>query len=477
MNGTMVQYFEWYLESDSTLWKKVTADAKNLAEQGFTAIWLPPAYKGADGVNDVGYGVYDTYDLGEFDQKGTVPTKYGTRKEYLGAVKELHRQGIDVYADIVLNHRMGADETEWLDAVEVNPSDRNQVTSGNEKIEAYTKFTFPGRKGKYSDFIWIHENFDGVDWDASSQRNRIFEFVGKSWQKDVDTESGNYDYLMGADVDFDNQAAVDELYRWGEWYYETVGMDGFRLDAVKHIESDFYLGWLSHLREKYGREFFTVGEYWNGNVDVLLKYLDRVQYCMSLFDAPLHYNFYTASRSDGNYDMRTIFDNTMVQRRPDKAVTLVGNHDTEGGQALESWIEGWFRPLAYAMILLRQEGYPCVFYGDLYGIPHNGVNPIGEKLTKMVKLRQTHAYGWQHDYLDDPNVIGWTREGDQEGPGLACLLTDSAAGSKIMYVGKGHAGETWTPVFGGEEVRIGDDGCALFSVGGGDVAVYIPKYS
>ena len=80
MNGTMVQYFEWYLESDSTLWKKVTADAKNLAEQGFTAIWLPPAYKGADGVNDVGYGVYDTYDLGEFDQKGTVPTKYGTRK-------------------------------------------------------------------------------------------------------------------------------------------------------------------------------------------------------------------------------------------------------------------------------------------------------------------------------------------------------------------------------------------------------------
>ena len=43
---------------------------------GVTALWLPPAYKGAGGDKDVGYGVYDLYDLGEFNQKGSVPTKY-----------------------------------------------------------------------------------------------------------------------------------------------------------------------------------------------------------------------------------------------------------------------------------------------------------------------------------------------------------------------------------------------------------------
>lgn len=476
MNGTLLQYFEWYLKPDCTLWKQAKAAAPDLAEQGYTAIWLPPAYKGADGVNDVGYSVYDTYDLGEFDQKGSIPTKYGTKDEYIAAVKELQKNGINVYADIVLDHRMGADETETFDAVEVNPNNRNQVVSGDEKITAYTKFTFPGRHGKYSTFTWNHNNFDGVDWDAKSQRNRIFEFVGKAWQKDVDTEDGNYDYLMGADLDFYNQDTLQELYRWGEWYYETVGMDGFRLDALKHIEADFWLGWLSHLREKYHKELFAVGEYWTGDVNPLLHYLDEVQNCMSLFDAPLHYNFYNASRSGGSYDMRKIFDGSLVQARPDKAVTLVGNHDTEGGQALESWIEGWFRPLAYAMILLRQDGYPSVFYGDLYGIPHNNVNPIGEKLTKMVKLRQTHAYGWQHDYLDHPDIIGWTREGNEEGPGLACVLTDAGGGAKHMFVGNGHIGETWTPVFGGSDVVIGQDGCGDFCVGGGDVAVYIPRH-
>lgn len=36
---------------------------------GFSAIWLPPAYKGVGGIHDNGYGVYDLYDLGEFNQK------------------------------------------------------------------------------------------------------------------------------------------------------------------------------------------------------------------------------------------------------------------------------------------------------------------------------------------------------------------------------------------------------------------------
>ena len=88
-NDTMMQYFEWYLPSDSTLWNKLTKDVKHLENIGITHLWLPPAYKGASGKDDVGYGVYDLYDLGEFDQKGSIPTKYGTKEEYVDAIKIL----------------------------------------------------------------------------------------------------------------------------------------------------------------------------------------------------------------------------------------------------------------------------------------------------------------------------------------------------------------------------------------------------
>ncbi|ASS87131.1 hypothetical protein GLN3_08525 [Geobacillus lituanicus] len=71
-----MQYFEWYLPDDGTLWTKVANETKNLSSLGITALWLPPAYKGTSR-SDVGYGVYDLYDLGEFNQKGTIRTKCG----------------------------------------------------------------------------------------------------------------------------------------------------------------------------------------------------------------------------------------------------------------------------------------------------------------------------------------------------------------------------------------------------------------
>jgi alpha-amylase len=73
-NGVMMQFFHWYYPADGSLWKKLATEARSLAKSGFTSLWLPPAYKGSSGVDDVGYGVYDLYDLGEFDQKGTVRT-------------------------------------------------------------------------------------------------------------------------------------------------------------------------------------------------------------------------------------------------------------------------------------------------------------------------------------------------------------------------------------------------------------------
>lgn len=107
------------------------------------------------------------------------------------------------------------------------------------------------------------------------------------------------------------------------------------------------------------------------------------------------------------------------------------------GQSLESWIPGWFKPIAYSLILLRRDGLPCIFYGDYYGIPTHQIPSSELMLNTLIKVRKFFAYGRQTDYFDDPNIIAWVREGDFEHPdsGLVVILSDSAGGSKIINVG------------------------------------------
>lgn len=140
-NEVILQGFEWDLPADSQHWNRLKEMSSELKDYGFTAVWLPPAYKGTAGVEDVGYGVYDYYDLGEFDQKGSIPTKYGTKDEYLEAIKALQDQGLEVYADIVFNHLIGADEKETAPAVKYSWDNRNKPISDEEEIEAWTKYS------------------------------------------------------------------------------------------------------------------------------------------------------------------------------------------------------------------------------------------------------------------------------------------------------------------------------------------------
>ena len=478
-NDTMMQYFEWYLPSDSTLWDKLTKEAKHLENIGITHLWLPPAYKGTSGKADVGYGVYDLYDLGEFDQKGSIPTKYGTKDEYINTIKVLRENNIKVLADIVLNHKMGADETEEVLAIQDDAADRNVSLTEARPIKVWTKYTFPGRGDTYSDFKWNWTHFHGVDWDENTSTAAIYKFYGKHWDEEVDKENGNYDYLMGADIDLNNFDVVRELKKWGQWYLDETNIDGFRLDAVKHIRRDFFPDWLGELRKNNDKKLFAVGEYWSTNIDVINNYIQKTEGCMSLFDVPLHYNFYRASVSNGEFNMSQIFDGTIVRTNPDKAVTFVDNHDTQLGQALESWILDWFKPLAYTLILLRKEGFPCVFYGDYYGIPEKNVEPKNNILDILLKVRKYFAYGEQHDYFNDRNIIGFTRTGDYEHPdsGLAVVMTDKNGGAIQMNVGKNLANTVLYDCTGNlsETVYVDNDGNGIFYCKDGSVSIWIKQ--
>lgn len=476
INGVMMQYFEWYLNCNKNLWNTVKKKGEELSRLGITAIWLPPAYKGIGGENEVGYGVYDLYDLGEFDQKGSIATKYGTKDEYLDAIVGLQQSGLDVYADIVLNHKMGADKLQTIKAVKCNWEDHTKEEGEEETVEVWTKFTFPGRNHKYSDFEWNWTHFDGIDYNSRTNEVALYKLKNKTWQIDVDKEHGNYDYLMGADIDFSNQEVIDECMKWGKWYLALTGVNGFRFDAVKHIESNFIRDFIREMNAYYDKNLFSVGEYWNANVNELKNYIERTEGEISLFDVPLHYNFYQASNSNGEYDLSKILDNTLMKENPGRAVTFVDNHDTQPGQALQSWIPSWFKEIAYSIILLRREGYPCIFYGDYYGIQHDNIEPM-ENLKTLLLLRRDRAYGEQVDYFDDKNIIGFTRLGDDDHykSGMAVIISDKYEGSKRMYVGTKFAGERFFDALGNreDEITIGEDGFGDFIVNGGSVSVYV----
>lgn len=386
MKNTMIQYFHWYYPADGSLWNKIAEEAEKLHKIGITHIWMPPAYKNEKGETDVGYAVYDLYDLGEFDQKGSVRTKYGTKDEYLKAIKACHKAGIQVIADIVLNHRMGADGRDAIRAAVVNWDNRNEELSDENVYYVWTRFVFPGREDKYSDFKWDWSCFSGADYVTRSGQKVLLKFDYKEWAENVSQENGNFDYIMGANVDFFNERVIDELIHWGKWYQDFAGIDGYRLDAVKSIEASFFPRWLKEMRDYHKADMFSVAEYWSGNVEELTNYINETEGCTTLFDVALHFRFFDISKNDASYDIRTMFDNTLVQADPQHAVPFVDNHDTQPHQALESWIEPWFKKHAYATILLRDYDMPCVFYGDLYGIESDDY-PGAEDLTQLMWIR------------------------------------------------------------------------------------------
>ncbi len=484
----MMQYFHWYTPGDGTLWKQLSENAQSLADAGITAVWLPPAYKGAAGGYDVGYGVYDLFDLGEFDQKGSVRTKYGTREEYLNCINAAHEAGIQVYADVVFNHKLGGDEPEEFNATPINPGNRLEALGDAQKTKAWTHFNFAGRNNAYSEFKWHWWHFNAADFNAlEGDPNAIYLFEGKTFNSNVDQEKGNFDYLMGCNLDFTNDEVQKELFYWGEWYLETTGIDGFRFDATKHVEAHFILNWLKRMREFSGRDLFAVGEYWSRNTSALEHFLSVTDKSIMLFDVALLYNFVQAGKQGKNFDLKSIFDNTLVKDRPTHAVTMVNNHDTQPLQSLESFVEPWFAPMAYALILLRKDGYPCIFGADYYGAHYKDYGNDGneyeiwmeshkEFIDKLLYVRKEYAHSEQYDYFDHSNCIGWTRMGkDNDKRGMAVLLSNGNDGYKFMETGSPDTSYYDITENVKEKICTNKEGWAEFHCKAGSVSVWIPQ--
>ena len=108
---------------------------------------MPPAFK-ATNEKDVGYGVYDLFDLGEFNQRDS-PYQVWFQRDYLQAIQALKAQGIQPMADVVLNHKAAADHMEAFQVIEVDPVDHTVELGEPFTINGWTSFTFDGRQDTY----------------------------------------------------------------------------------------------------------------------------------------------------------------------------------------------------------------------------------------------------------------------------------------------------------------------------------------
>lgn len=471
MNEVLFQAFHWYLQPQfpqsggRKLWAFLRDEAPHLRAIGIDAVWLPPASRGAD-ASGVGYDVYDHYNISEFEVWGQTETRYGTRQELHQAIDALHGNGgesrLQVYADIVLNHRAGGGEDAFWEAIRVEKENRTEERwgegweRGKIEIKAYTAFPFTERRAQYSAFQWSARHFDSVDTaQAIRQNGQVFSDAGsyiyrflfneagfepnqKNFDRWVDLEKGNFDYLTSCDIDYGRPDVREEMKRWGEWFVAEFGFDGLRLDAAKHISAHYAQEWVGHVRWKSGRDLFAVAEYISGTTGKLHDYISKVTtqwefpQRVALFDFPLFFLFNRISFEGESADLRQLFQNTLVAEQPALAVTFVENHDFEYGRGWRCHVEAWFKPLAYAFILLRSGGFPCLFFPDYYGSldvdAHKGYLSGRYFLSLFLKLRKQFALGEELSYAEN-SVAGWTRLGFVPGArGAMAVVLNTAYG-------------------------------------------------
>jgi alpha-amylase len=412
----MMQGFYWDVPSPAAgnnnapwWWDRLASQAQELRKAGFTALWLPPVMKGASGGYSVGYDPFDDYDIGSKDQKGTVPTRYGAREQLERCVAVLRANSLNVYVDLVENHRNGDDGAFhflYKDAF------------GNPQGGRF-------QKGPMDFHPNVPQDPDVPDEDSSFGRDLAPVNGGAHW-------------------------VFNGLNAGGDWLTRALDIQGYRLDYVKGISTDWLRAFLDYGAMK-GR--FAVGEYFE------YDRLDRVQAWISgpngmnnrcsAFDFPLRKLLKEMCDGHGFFDMRRLDHAGLAGRDPFHAVTWVENHDTDkdpGGKIVRN------KALAYAYIL-TSEGYPCVFYRDYSADPGcYGMKPL---LDKLVWIHEKLAGGATQQRWKDDDVFVYERQG---GKRLLVGLNDNAASGRTVTVDTGFGPNRALHDYTGHAADIRTDG-------------------
>lgn len=408
------------LDGDAAIpfwWDHLAAQAHALATAGFTAIWLPPPLKGASGSFSSGYDLFDDYDLGSKNQKGTIPTRYGTREQLQRCAAMLRANGIDVYVDLVENQRDGDDgqfNFKYSDALGVAGGGRFAKGPGDFHPHV------PEDPGVFSDQFQFGRDLAPVN---------------------------------GTPKDHCNNGLWDAA----DWMTRALDLQGYRLDNAKGVSTIFVQRLLTHgaMANK-----FAVAEFADGNLQLIQNWANAVQRRSAAFDFPLHFTLKNMCNIPDSFDMSTLDHAGLAGIDPLGAVTFVENHDTDRGGVGGPIVRN--KMLAYAYTL-TSEGYPAIFYRDY----SNDANCFGLKpeIDPLIHIHEQLAAGPTLQRWKDGGVFAFERMG---GGHLLVALNKDGNASRSITVQTGFPPNTQLQEFTGH-------GPAVTTQGNSQVNIVVPK--
>jgi alpha-amylase len=379
--NVMMEGFYWNVPAGGTWYVTMAGKAATLRNmlggQGIDRIWFPPPSKSQTGGFSMGYDPYDYYDLGNFNQNGTTPTRFGTQVQLKNVIASYKAQGIACMGDVVLNHRSGGF------------SESNPNLGGASTYTDYSHVL----SGKCT---WRYNQFHPSTFELSDEGG----FGGFA---DVCNVTGN---TAGT--------AYYDLIQWGQWLTNAnnAGFDGgWRFDYIKGYRPSF----AADFRANTGNAFGIV-ESWGdiSNIDEYVTYSAGA----SAFDFPGYYTMRDICNDTiGTQNIADLVNPTMVYaaKNPARAVTFCANHDIDEITTNKM--------LAYAFMLTYQ-GYPCIFWKDYFdsglatlgGQTGNGINGLvwargvlggGQPTIQLLKTNDSDllAYGTLNGSVDAPGYL------------------------------------------------------------------------
>ncbi|MCA1685687.1 MAG: hypothetical protein LC745_06805 [Planctomycetia bacterium] len=388
-------------------WDHIAKQAGSLRQAGVTAVWLPPVWKGASGTFSVGFDVFDDYDLGSKDQKGTRPTRYGTREQLARCVAILRANGIDVYIDLVENQRMGG---EGPGGFTFRYADAFGKPGGGRFPKDPDNFHHQG--------IPQDPNVPGPDF---------------SFGPDLAPVNGKPKNYVSNGL----KASAD-------WMTRALDVQGYRFDDPKGISTDFVRDLFNSgsLRGK-----FVVGEFFDGDLGKVENWVQSgTGGRCNAFDFPLRFNALTPMCNNaGFFDMSQLDHAGLAGTDPSHAVTFVENHDLDQKDPIVR-----NKAQAYAYVL-TSEGYPCVFYKDYSTDPGCfGMKPV---IDNLIFIHEKIASGTTQQRFKNHDVFAFERMGgshllvglNNNGANPATVTVDTGLGpNKTLHDYTGHSGNVRT---------------------------------
>lgn len=359
---------------------------------GVTAIWITPPFRNQVLIKgSAGYHGYWILDFTRIDPH------LGTELEFRSFVDQAHARGLKVYLDIVINHTGdviknadGSDvyrslaEAPYRDASGRPFDPRTVAYNGVNAAEAFpalsAEASFPHRPALAKE----DAHAKAPDWlnDVTVYHNR-----GSSTFKGESSTFGDFGGLD--DLFTEDPRVVKGFIDVYSGWIERFGIDGYRIDTVRHVNMEFWQAFLPAVRERAaaaGRpDFLMFGEVANmdKNVELMSAFTTT-----GTLDAALDFGFYVGARDfvskgRGAGDLYSLFSEDDLYTGHDvnaqSATTFISNHDDgRFGYFLKLDNPGSSPERLAALDLLGQEllltvrGQPIVYYGDEQGMSGSG---------------------------------------------------------------------------------------------------------